>query len=196
MMKTEETKGVYDLIRNRRSTQAYSSSRPVPAEAMDMLFEAARWAPSAMNEQPWRFIYADRSKDPEAFKLFVECLAEGNRVWAQHAPVLVLTIAKARYSATDNPYAHAWHDVGLATGNLLVQATELDLYVHLMGGFSADKATELLQIPEGYQPVLMATVGYLGDMNHLPENLQARETAPRTRKPLEELVFRGTWGNK
>ncbi|WP_377470067.1 nitroreductase family protein [Pontibacter silvestris] len=186
---------IHDLIRNRRSTRAYSS-KPVPAEALTALFEAARWAPSTMNEQPWRFIYADKNENPEGYNKLLECLFEGNSSWAQHAPVLILTIAKKGYSTLDVDYAHAWHDVGLATGNMLAQATELGLYVHLMGGFSAEKAVELLQIPEGYQPVVMATVGYLGDVNELPENLKAREAAPRTRKPLSELVFNGNWNNQ
>jgi len=189
-----EKANVHELIKNRRSTRAYSA-KPVPAEDLQALFEAARWAPSAMNEQPWRFIYADRNENPEGYHKLLECLAEGNRIWAQHAPVLLLTIAKTAFTATGSDYAHAWHDVGLATGNLLAQATELGLYVHLMGGFSADKATELLQLPEGYKPVVMASIGYLGDIEQLSDNLKARELAPRTRKPLSELVYNSTWGN-
>lgn len=193
-MKTVEETKIHDLIKNRRSTRAYSS-KPVSAEALKALFEAARWAPSAMNEQPWRFIYAARNENPEGYNKLLECLFEGNSIWAKNAPVLILTIAKKGFTSVPSEYAHAWHDVGLATGNLLAQATELELYVHLMGGFSAEKAKELLHIPEDYQPVVMATVGYLGDINELPDSLKAREVAPRTRKPLSELVFNGQWDN-
>lgn len=189
-----ENANVHDLIRNRRSTRAYSA-KPVSAENLHTLFEAARWAPSAVNEQPWRFIYADKNENPEGYQKLLECLAEGNRIWAQHAPVLLLTIAQTSFTASGSNYAHAWHDVGLATGNLLAQATELKLYVHLMGGFSEDKARELLQLPAEYAPVLMAAIGYLGDIAQLPDNLKAREVAPRTRKPLSELVFDGAWGS-
>ena len=184
---------MHELIKNRRSTRAYSN-KPVPAAALTTLFEAARWAPSAMNEQPWRFIYAAKNENPEAYDRLLQCLFEGNSSWASHAPVLILTVAKEGYTNVKSNYAHAWHDVGLATGNMLAQATELELYVHLMAGFSAEKATELFHIPKGFEPVLMAAVGYLGDIEQLPENLKARETAPRTRKPLSELVFSGTWG--
>ncbi|WP_242916841.1 nitroreductase family protein [Pontibacter liquoris] len=189
-----EAMQVHELIRNRRSTRAYSE-KPLPAEALQALFEAARWAPSAMNEQPWRFVYADKEQQPEAYQAMLASLAEGNRIWAQHAPVLLLTVAKMNFGDTENAYAHAWHDVGLATGNLLAQATELGLYVHLMGGFSAAKAIESLHLPAGYQPVLMATIGYLGDIEQLPDNLKAREVAPRIRKPLSEVVYAGSWGN-
>ncbi|WP_347158502.1 nitroreductase family protein [Pontibacter chitinilyticus] len=193
-MNTVDNDRVHELIRSRKSTRAYSSE-PVPAEDLQTLFEAARWAPSAMNEQPWRFIYAAKEDNSEGYNKLLDCLAEGNRIWAQQAPVLLLTIAKTTFTTNGNAYAHAWHDVGLATGNLLAQATEMDLYVHLMGGFSAEKATTLLQLPEGYQPVVMATVGYLGDVEQLSDSLKAREIAPRVRKPLSELVFNGTWGN-
>lgn len=194
-MEILENTTVHELIKKRRSIRAYSE-KPVPPQDLQLLLEAARWAPSAMNEQPWRFIYAAKNENPSGYQKLLDCLVEGNRIWAQHAPVLLLTVAQTSFVATGKDYTHAWHDVGLATGNLLTQATELELYVHLMGGFSADKAKELLQLPDGYEPVAMATIGYLGDLEQLPENLQVRELAPRTRKPLSELVYDGAWGNQ
>lgn len=126
----------------------------------------------------------------------LSCLAESNQVWAKKAPVLFLSVAKKEYDLNGKPNKHAWHDVGMATANLLLQATELDLHVHLMGGFDAEKARTLLGIAEGFEPVSMGAVGYLGDPDELPENLKQRELAPRQRKPLEELVFKGRWQQK
>ncbi|QCR21072.1 nitroreductase family protein [Pontibacter sp. SGAir0037] len=192
-MGSEVETTIHHLIKNRRSTRAYSD-KPVPAEAIAALFEAARWAPSAMNEQPWRFIYAAKDKDPETYHKLLDSLFEGNSVWAKDAPVLILTVASKRYALNKSDNAHAWHDVGLATGNLLAQATELELYVHLMGGFSADKVREAFYIPDDFEPVTMIAVGYLGDIEQLPPHLKAREIAVRSRKPLSELVFTGNWG--
>lgn len=159
-----------------------------------MLFEAARWAPSAMNEQPWRFIYATK-EDEEAFERLGSFLVEGNS-WAKNAAALFITIAKTKYDFNGNPNKHAWHDVGLATGNLLLQATDLGLHIHLMGGFDAAKAQKVLGIPDGFEAVAMGAVGYAGDPETLPENLKARELAPRKRKPLSEIAFKGEWSKK
>jgi len=187
---TENSIAVHNLIEERRSPRAFEN-KSVTEEQLETVFQAARWAPSAMNEQPWRFIYATK-EDKENFDRLFSCLVEGNS-WARNASALFITVAKKSYDYNGNPNSHAWHDVGLATGNLLLQATELGLHVHLMGGFKADKAREVLGIPEGYEPVSMGAIGYAGDPETLPEPLKQRELAPRTRKPLNELVFRGTW---
>jgi nitroreductase len=193
MISTKNKIAIHNLIEDRRSPRAFAD-RPVEQEQLETLFEAARWAPSAMNEQPWRFIYATKEDEKDFNRLF-NCLVEGNS-WARNASALFVTVAKKTYDFNGNPNSHAWHDVGLATGNLLLQATELGLHVHLLGGFKADKAREVLGIPEGYEPVTMGAVGYIGDPETLPEALKARELAPRTRKPLQELVFRGKWAQK
>jgi nitroreductase len=190
MMSIENKIAIHDLIEERKSPRAFAE-KSVEQEQLETLFEAARWAPSAMNEQPWRFIYATK-EDKENFDRLFSCLLEGNS-WARNAAVLFLTVAKKTYDFNGTPNGHAWHDIGLATGNLLLQATDLGLHVHLMGGFKADKAREVLGIPEGYEPVTIGAIGYIGDPETLPEHLRERELAPRTRKPLEELVFRGKW---
>ena len=190
MITTENKIAINNLIEERRSPRAFED-REVTEEQLESLFEAARWAPSAMNEQPWRFIYATR-EDAENFNRLFSCLVEGNS-WAENASALFVTVAKQTYDASGKPNSHAWHDVGLATGNLLLQATDLGLHVHLMGGYNAAKAREVLGIPEGYEPVAMGAIGYAGDPETLTDALKAREVAPRTRKPLEELVFKGTW---
>ncbi|MEJ8757319.1 nitroreductase family protein [Pontibacter sp. H259] len=191
MIDTENKIEVNELIQNRWSPRAFSS-KPVEVEKLEALFEAARWAPSAMNEQPWRFVYATKD-NPEAYNNLLSTLAEANQVWAKEAPVLILSVAKSNYSSFEGRNTHAWHDAGMATANMAFQATALGLHLHIMGGFSADKAREVLQIPEGYEPVSIIAVGYLGDATQLPEPLKIRETAPRNRKPLQEFVFNGTW---
>ena len=191
MTSTENKLAVHNLIEKRWSPRAFAGTA-VGVEQLEALFEAARWAPSAMNEQPWRFIYATQ-EDPEAYDRLLNCLVEANQVWAKNAPVLFLSVAKKTYDLNGNVNGHAWHDVGMATANLVLQATDLDLHVHLMGGFSADKARQVLEIPDGFEPVTMGAIGYIGDPEALPEHLKARELSPRQRKPLHDIVFNGTW---
>jgi len=181
-------------IARRWSPRAFSE-RPVEPEKIGSLLEAARWAPSSFNEPPWRFLVAARHEDPEGFERLANCLVEGNRSWASRAPVLILTIAKTYFG--DNPEKknrHAWHDVGLAAAQLVLQATALGLSTHFMAGFDRGKAREVFEIPEGYEPVAVIAVGYRGDPASLPPELQERERAPRSRKPLEEIAFRGRFG--
>ncbi|MBC5995023.1 nitroreductase family protein [Pontibacter cellulosilyticus] len=194
MTPTENKISIHNLIEKRWSPRAFSDTT-VEQEQLETLFEAARWAPSAMNEQPWRFIYATK-EDAEAYERLLSCLVEANQVWAKNAPVLFLSVAKTTYDFNGNANKHAWHDVGMATANLVLQATELDLHVHLMGGFSADTAREVLGIPEGFEPVSMGAVGYVGDPETLPEQLKTRELAPRQRKPLSQIAFNGNWEQK
>ena len=194
MITVEDKIAIHNLIEKRWSPRSFAST-PVEQENLAALFEAARWAPSAMNEQPWRFIYATK-EDAEAYGRLLECLVEANQVWARNAPVLFLSVAKTTYDFNGSANKHAWHDVGMATANLVLQATDLGLHVHLMGGFNSDKALEVLSIPEGFEPVTMGAIGYVGDPEALPEQLKARELAPRQRKPLSELVFTGNWEQK
>lgn len=183
---------VHESIASRYSPLAFSD-RPVEPEKIRALFEAARWAPSSFNEQPWRFIYAIRENRPE-FEAMLDCLVKDNRIWARNAPMLVLSVTRMNFSRTDKPNKYAFHDVGLATGNLLTQATFMGLVAHPMGGFSVEKARQNLLIPEGFEPVAMIAMGYHGNVNDLPEDLKSRELRTRTRKPLQDIVYHGTMG--
>ncbi len=178
---------VHELIQKRWSPRAFAA-RPVEDEKIMALFEAARWAASGGNEQPWRFIYATPAQAERFSKLFA-CLSESNQVWASAAPVLILTLVKTHNARTGRPNKYAWHDLGLAVGNLTAQASALDLYVHQMGGFSADKARELFALPADIEPVTMIAAGYLGDPDQLPDSLKERELAQQQRKPLAELIL-------
>lgn len=169
------------------------ADRAVEPETIRSLLEAARWSASSRNLQPWSFIVAPR-EHPDDFERMIGCLMEGNIPWASKAPLLILTIAHLVIPGRDRTNGHAWNDLGLAVQNLCVQATALGLYVHQMGGFSSDKARTTFQIPEGYDPVTVLAVGYLGNPNELPEDRRDSELAPRERKPLSDFVFAGEWG--
>ncbi len=188
----ETQPAIHDLLRRRWSPRAFSA-RPVEPEKLRSLLEAARWAPSSYNEQPWNFLVVRRD-NPQEFERMVSVLADSNALWASQAPVLVLSVAKTYFERNREPNRHAFHDVGLAVGNLSIQATALGLYVHQMAGFDAEKARKLFAIPEGYQPVTMIAVGYLSQPDGLPDPPRERENAPRRRKPLEDFVFTGRWG--
>ncbi len=193
MQKPAETQyPIHDLIRDRWSPLAFDS-KPVEPEKLGSLLEAARWAASSYNEQPWAFVVATK-EDTDAFQALFNCLAEGNQPWTQDAPVLLLSVAKEQFSRNGKPNRHAAHDVGMANANLVLQAMSMGLYCHMMAGFEPQKARHTLGIPEGWDPLTMMAVGYLGDAKTLSEDLQKREGAPRSRKPLDEFIFTGKWG--
>ena len=183
---------VHELIRGRRSPLAYSE-RPVGPEELRSLLEAARWAASSFNQQPWHFVVATKD-EPAEYERLLGCIVPANAQWAGRAPVLMLSVAKLTFDANGAPNRHALHDVGQATAQLALQATALGLVVHQMGGFDAARARAEFSIPEGYEPVAAIAVGYPGDPEELPEPLRARERAPRTRRELGEFVFSGRWG--
>ncbi len=158
------------------------------------LFEAARWAASSFNEQPWGFIVAVKT-DEEAHRAIAECLVEGNRVWAEHAPVLMISVAKLNFDRNGEANRHAYHDLGQAVATMLVQATALELVAHQMAGFDQDKARRTLEIPDDYDPVAVIALGYPGDAERLSKELQKGEYAPRQRKDFSEFVWSGTFGN-
>lgn len=184
---------IHDLLRKRWSPLAFSN-QPVEPEKLNSLLEAASWAASSYNEQPWSFIVATKDNQEE-FDRLLSCLAEGNQKWAQNAPVLMLSVTRLQFQKNGKENRHAFHDVGAAAASIAIQATAMDLYLHQMAGFDVAKARELYSIPEGYEPVAAMALGYRGDTQMLPEDLQQRELAPRSRKPLKDFVFTGNWGH-
>jgi nitroreductase len=179
------------LIEKRWSPRAFDAGRPVSIETLARLFEAARWAPSTGNTQPWHFMVGVNFDT--CHEQILSTLNEGNHRWAQFAPVLLITVAKM--VRNDKPNRLALHDLGMATENLLLQAYDLDLCCHAMGGFSQDKARELFQIPFDYEPVAAVAIGHPGDVSALPDDLKERELASRERLPLNEMVFTDRWEN-
>jgi nitroreductase len=183
---------VHDLIAARWSPYAFAD-RPVAKQDLLSLFEAARWAASSYNEQPWSYIVATRD-EPEEFARLLSCLVEGNQAWAKGAPVLAIGCTSLNFVRNGKPNAAAVHDLGLASANLVLEATARGLVVHQMIGILPDRVRELYQVPEGVQPLTGLAIGYAGDPAALPENLRPRDAARRPRKPLREFVFAGRWG--
>jgi nitroreductase len=183
--------GVHGLLERRYSPYAFSP-RPVEPDKLRQLFEAARSAPSSYNEQPWRFVVARRD-DAEGFERLLDALVDRNRKWARNAPVLVLSVAKVDFTHSGQPNRHAWYDVGQAAAYLTLQATDLGLYVHQMAGFDPVKARQLLNIPDGYEPAAMMAVGYPDDSGSPSDALRQLDSARRPRKPLDTILFEGTW---
>jgi nitroreductase len=183
---------VHDLIERRWSPRALEP-RPVPTDALRSLLEAARWAASSFNEQPWSFLVA-RREDTAEFEKMLGCLVPGNQAWAKNAGVLILTVARQTFTRNGSPNRVAIHDIGLAAANLTFQATHLGLRVHQMGGIDLGKIRETYGIPEGHEPVTGIAIGWPGTLEHLPEELHDAERAPRERKAQGEFVFEGAWG--
>jgi len=187
----ESSSPLHEFIRERWSPRAFAE-RSVEPEKIRSLLEAARWAPSSYNGQPWTYFVATKD-EPEEFARLASCLVEGN-AWAKRAPLLLLSVAATHFAHNGEPNRHAFHDVGLATQNLVLQAQAMGLVVHQMAGFLPERACELYQIPVGQEPLAILAIGYPGEVSDLPERLRARETAPRSRKPLSDIAFSGKWG--
>jgi nitroreductase len=184
---------IHDLLARRWSPYGFSD-RPVPENEVRSLFEAARWAPSSYNEQPWRFFVALRS-DGEQFAKLLSCLVEANQAWAKHAGVLVITATRRRFQRNGRENLACEHDLGLAVANLSVEATARGLAVHQMIGIDRDRAREALSIPDDASPVTGIAIGHALPADQQPdEAYRERDQAPRSRRPLSETVFRDAWG--
>ncbi|MCG6138424.1 MAG: nitroreductase family protein [Nostoc sp. LLA-1] len=157
---TQTEHPVHDFIRSRWSPRAFAD-QPVEQDKLLSLLEAARWAPSSYNHQPWSFIVATKD-NPTEYNRLLSTLVEFNQGWAKNAPVLIIAVAQTINNDGKNN-RHAFHDVGLAIENLIFQATALGLYVHQIAGFNVDIARKEYQIPDGYEPATALTVGYIGD---------------------------------
>jgi len=184
---------VHELIQNRWSPRAFSD-KPVPQEVLRSLFEAARWAPSSSNEQPWAYIVATKD-DADNFEKSLGALVEFNANWARKAPVLVIAVAELAFAKNNAPNRNAQYDVGAASLQLSIEATARGLVVHQMAGFDPETAKEAYDIPQGWEPFAAMAIGYPGDASSLPEPLQSREKAPRSRKRIREFVMSGQWGH-
>jgi len=184
---------IHQLLRDRWSPRSFAD-KAIPGDVLRSLFEAARWAPSSNNEQPWAYIVATKD-DAENFEKSLGALVEFNANWAKNAPVLVIAVAELAFAKNNAPNRNAQYDVGAASMQLSLEATARGLVVHQMAGFDPETAKENYDIPAGWEPIAAMAIGYPGDASSLPEPYQSRENAPRTRKPIREFVMSGQWGH-
>jgi nitroreductase len=186
---------VIDLILRRWSPRAFDPARAVAREDLLRLFEAARWAPSSGNEQPWRFVVVERAAAPDRHAAVTAALTGRNPLWASGVPVLVLVVVKSTLSRHDAVNRHAWYDTGQAVGFLTLQATSMGLSVRQMEGYDVAKARAACEIPADFEPAVIMAIGYAGDPAKLEyDKHREAEVAPRSRKSTEEFVFGGSWG--
>lgn len=175
---------IIDNINNRFSPTSFSE-KEIEEGDLKMLFSAGGKAASCFNEQPWRFVYAIK-QDEKEFNLLLDCLVKGNQEWAKNAAALIITAVKKEFTYNGKKNNHARHDLGLAVGTLSIQAMEMNIYLHQMAGFIAEKAINNLNIPDGYEPVTAIALGYLGaDVDKV--------TSIKERKKIEEVAFKGSW---
>lgn len=178
---------VNQLIRERRSLRAYSTKAIEPAK-VNSLFEAARWAPSSMNEQPWKYIYATKEQSELWNKIF-ESLNESNRLWVKEAPLLIVSLARKSFSRNGQPNSNAKYDLGAANALLSIQATDMGLNVHQLGGYDAVALRSRLNVPDEFDLGVVLAIGYPGDPATLPPHLKEREMGPRHRILQDAFVM-------
>lgn len=184
---------VHQLIRERWSPRSFAE-KAVPKDILRSLFEAARWAPSSNNQQPWAYLVATKD-DKESFEKMLGVLVEFNASWAKNAAVLAIAVAELSFPKNNAPNRNAQYDTGAASALLSVEATAHGLVVHQMAGFDPEKARQAFAIPAGWDAIAALAIGYPGDPDSLPPKLKDRELAPRTRKPISEFVMAGQWGH-
>lgn len=185
---------IHPLLAKRWSGVSYDPRRAVKDQDIRSLAEAARWAPSCFGDQPWRYIIFNKYSNKAAWQEAYECLTDGNKSWALHSPLLIITCHDSLFSQNDKPNGWGAYDTGAASMGICLQAASMNLMTHQMAGFMPDKARESFSIPDRYTPIAMMTVGYQLPKQRIPEEFQARETAARARNPLDQHFFVNTWG--
>jgi len=186
-IKTAETKSpILDIIAKRWSPRAFSN-QDITDETLNTILEAASWSFSANNEQPWRYIVAKRGT--ETFQKISELFTPGNKTWAPNAAALMISVIRTTFARDNSINKAAMHDVGAANAHLAIEARAHNVFTHFIGGFDKNKAKEVFNLPEGFEPIACIALGYLGSPEQLNETLKPREEQPRERKPLSEFVL-------
>jgi len=184
---------IHEIISNRWSPRSFDPTKSIDEQTLTALFEAARWAPSCFNDQPWRFVVCRKQEGETAWNNLLNCLGEKNQMWAKNAPVLVLSVAMHNFGHNDKPNRWAPFDTGAACINLCLQATALGLISHQMGGFDADQTKQLFKLPDTCTPMSVIAIGYQAELEHLTDDLKNIELRERSRKPLRECFYFGAW---
>jgi nitroreductase len=179
---------VLEIIQERWSPYSFSSA-PVEDFKLKAMLEAAGYAPSCNNEQPWVFVYSTQ-QDSEVFNEYIGFLAEANQIWARHAYAIIISMARTKFSFNGKTNKYAFHDTGMAVSNLLLQAFALDIYVHQMAGFSTEKVKEYFNLGDDLEPVAIMAVGYIGDGLSIPPELFKRDEKRRPKKTVNEFAFK------
>ena len=185
---------IHDMIQARWSPRAFDPDKPVSHDDLLALLEAARWAPSCFNDQPWRFVVCDKITDESSWQHALAILAEKNRRWARNAPVLILAVAMENFNHNGQPNRWAMYDTGAAGVSLCLQATALGMCVHQMGGFDVEKARDVFNLPSDCRPMAMMAVGYQAGVDALDDDFKEAELAARSRVALNERFYAGQWG--
>ncbi|SRR6056297_3174636 len=193
MPETQPAHPIEPLFQQRWSPYRFRPD-PVADESLRRCLEAASWAASSYNEQPWSFLVA-RHDDRPAFQTMLSCLVEANQAWAEHAGVLMLTTIRTQFRGNGKPNRVALHDLGAAAAHLALQAAALGLQAHQMAGVNLSRIRQLYALPAGVEPQTAIALGYVDDRPPAGEDpLAERDQKTRTRKPLSEQVFAGKWG--
>ena len=186
---------VHELIRHRWSPRAFDGTRDIARADLLRLFEAARWAPSSGNEQPWRFLVGDRTRSPELYQALLSSLNAKNQAWARQAPVLALVVVRLTLERNESVNPMAWYDAGQAVALLTLQATAQALAIRQMAGFDREHARAGCGVPAPFEPAVVMAIGYAGDPASLEiETHRTAEQSPRRRRRLGDFVFEGRWG--
>jgi nitroreductase len=181
---------ILEIIQKRWSPYSFSSD-PIEEYKLKAMMEAAGYAPSSNNEQPWMFVFTTR-QTMDVFNDYLGFMFDSNKIWAEHAYALIISMARTKLSYNGKPNRYAFHDTGMAVSNLLLQALSMDIYVHQMGGFSVDKVKEYFKLNDDLEPVAMMAVGNLGDGSSLSPELLKRDEKRRPRKPVNEFAFKNS----
>ena len=185
---------IHDIIKKRWSPRAFDPDKDVADKDLLALLEAARWAPSCYNDQPWRYVVCVKSSNKAAWQAALACLTEKNQQWAGNAPVLMLVVAMDHFSHNGNPNRWAVYDAGAASLSLCLQAVALGLVTHQMAGFDAGKASAAFGLPADCTPLAMLAIGYQAAVDATDEGVNTAGQAVRSRAPLAERFYSGQWG--
>lgn len=184
---------IHDILQNRWSPRSFDACKSIDSQTLTALLEAARWAPSCFNDQPWRFLLCNKATHESAWQKLLSTLGEKNQIWAKNAPVLILSIAMHEFGHNGKPNRWSMYDTGAASVSLCLQATAMGLATHQMGGFDAQQCVELFNLPTSCNPMSVIAVGYQASAEQLTAELKEAELKARTRKPLTDCFYFGNW---